>query len=187
MGGREVNSTALKLYLIFIHMNAPGRDRLPQTNWNAWDQGGLQRGKKKKTGRWCACVCVYEFLRVYKEGRIHWYGWKDTNHYRILISYLPAYTHTHLYYLVSRMKTQLIPVDATFLLRDIADGRLYANSEVLMAHWTISLQTGPLSPYFLYLSVCMRAHYIHTISFSFYVCFFLYLSLNIPLNKCPCH
>lgn len=32
MGGREVNSTAPKLYLIFIHMNAPGRDRLPQTN-----------------------------------------------------------------------------------------------------------------------------------------------------------
>lgn len=32
MGGREVNSTAPKLYLIFIHMNAPGRDRLLQTN-----------------------------------------------------------------------------------------------------------------------------------------------------------
>lgn len=32
MGGREVNSTAWKLYLIFIHMNVPGRDRLPQTN-----------------------------------------------------------------------------------------------------------------------------------------------------------
>lgn len=32
IGGREVNSSAPKLYLIFIHMNAPGRDRLPQTN-----------------------------------------------------------------------------------------------------------------------------------------------------------
>ena len=51
MGGREVNSTAWKLYLIFIHMSAPGRDRLPQTNWNAWDQGGLQRGRQKKTLR----------------------------------------------------------------------------------------------------------------------------------------
>lgn len=32
MGGKEVNSTALKLYLIFIHMNTPGQDRLPQIN-----------------------------------------------------------------------------------------------------------------------------------------------------------
>lgn len=32
MGGREVNSTAPRLYLIFIHMNAPGPDRLLQTN-----------------------------------------------------------------------------------------------------------------------------------------------------------
>lgn len=161
MGGREVNSTAPKLYLIFIHMNAPGWDRLPQTNWNAWDQGGLQRGKQKKTTRMGGGdVHVYVSMNfwVYREDRIHWYGWKDTNHYCILIFFLPAYTHTHLYYLVSRMKTQLIPVDATFLWKYIADGRLWANSEGLMARWTISFQTGPLSTYFLYLSVCTSPH-----------------------------
>lgn len=94
MGGREVNSTAQKLYLIFIHMNAQGRDRLPQTNWNACDRGGPRRRKTAKVWGVGKRACVYEFLRVYKNGGIHWYGWKDTNHSCILISCIDTHAPT---------------------------------------------------------------------------------------------
>lgn len=99
MGGREVNSTAPKLYLIFIHMNALGRDRLLQTNWNAWDWVGFLSGKQKKTVRirGGGDVHVYvsmNFCESIRKGRNHWYGWKDTNHSRILIFSLRSYIYT---------------------------------------------------------------------------------------------
>lgn len=132
IGGREVNSSAPKLYLIFIHMNAPGRDRLPQTNWNAWDQGGLQRGKQQKAER-VGSGSVYVTMNFWKcirktectdmDGKT-----QITTAYRFPPSCVhtreQTHTHTHLYYLVSCMKTHLILVDATFLLKAIADGRL---------------------------------------------------------------
>lgn len=125
MEGREVNSNVPKLYLIFIYMNAQAWDRLPQTNWNAWDQGGLHETKLKKDGGGGVTLRVYGFLRVYKEGRIHWYVLKVINHYGILIFSPPAYTHPHI-------KCLLIPADVTSLLGDFADGELWG------------FQTGPL-------------------------------------------
>lgn len=129
IGGRQVNSSVPELYLIFIHMNAAGRDRLPQTNWNSWDQAGPQRGKQTKgDGKWGGvCICDYEYLKEYKAVRMNWYGWKDTNPYGILISVLSAYAL--IYYLVSRMKLHLIPDDAAFLLTDIAEGRIGLHSK----------------------------------------------------------
>lgn len=90
-------------------------------------------------------------------------------------SLLP-HTHTHLYYLVSRIKTQLIPADATFLLRDTADGRLWANSEVLMAHWTIK-SSNKLSFPLLSLCFCLHEYPLHTHNQFLILCPFLSPSL----------
>lgn len=176
MGGREVNSTAPKLYLIFIHMNTAGWDRLPQTNWNAWDRGGLQRGKQKGLWGWkvVAWLGVYEFLRVYKESRIHWYGWKDTNHCSILILLLPAYTQTSII-LCHAWKPNSIQLMLPSFWKYITDERLWANSEVLIARWTISLQTDPFS-----LSLCLHEYPLHTRNQILIQCPVFNLSWNKP-------
>lgn len=181
MGGREVNSTAPKLYLIFIHMNAPGRDRLPQTNWNAWDQGGLQRGKQKKAlkmggGGVSACVCVYEFLRVYKEGRIHWYGWKDTNHYSILIFSPPAYIHTPLLFSVTHQNSTHSSWCHLPFKRYCRWEVMSKLTEVLMARWTIKPSNKPSFP-LLSLSFCLHEYPLHTHNQFLILCPFLSLSL----------
>ena len=164
MGGREVNSTAWKLYLIFIHMSAPGRDRLPQTNWNAWDQGGLQRGRQKKTLRmggggvhvsmnFRECIRKAEFTDMDGKAQITTAYWFS----------LHPHTHTHLYYLLSRIKTQLISVEATLLLRDNAYGRLWANSQ---RSWWLAEQLVfkqalfPLT-FFIFLSAWILSTYTH--------------------------
>lgn len=48
MGAREVNSTTLKLYLIFIHMNAPGPRSITA---NKLKRRRPQRPVERKAGR----------------------------------------------------------------------------------------------------------------------------------------
>lgn len=99
MEGSKVNSNVLKLYLIFIHMDVEGWDRLLQTNWNAWDQGW---GGGRGGGNLYVSMNVWECIR------------KQIHPFSILIFSFPVHTQKHIYYhyLVSRIKSQLIPPDA---------------------------------------------------------------------------
>lgn len=160
IGGREVNSSVPKLYLIFIHTNAPGWDRLPQTNWNAWDRGSPQRGMQKKDwkegGRLCVCVfvCVWLWIseNVYKEGKMHWYGWKDMNHYRILV-FFHTCINTDLSYLVLSIKSPSHCGWCNLPFKRRCRCELWSKpTDILMASRTISLQTGPPFQNFIFCS-----------------------------------
>lgn len=80
----------------------------------------------------------------------------------------PLHIHTYLHYLVSRIKTQLIPVDATFFLQDIADGRLWANSQRSwwLAEQLVFKQTLFPPIFFIFLSAWAATTYAQSASHS---------------------
>lgn len=98
------------------------------------DPKGLQSGEQERRD-W---VNLYVSMNFW----IYRYGWKDTNHLCILIATFP-HTHTGTPLIIHlHAWKQLIPVDNALPSREMADMRLWAQSQRWLIEWLVSTTTA---------------------------------------------